>query len=116
MDLTLEQLFCLSRLRLEASRMSKEELVEALLEEREELLLQRNYYVGCLEMAGIRAEPSSEPCISLPETEDELVAIFGRRPSDDELSTYLQERINDQMEAARMDVDIEAIVLGLDEE
>jgi hypothetical protein len=116
MDLTLEQRFCLCQLRLEAGRMSREELVEALLEEREDLLLQRNYYVGRLEMAGVRVEPSSASCIALPDTEEELVEIFGYKPSDAELSVYLEARISEQQEAARMDVDIEAIALGLDEE
>lgn len=114
--LTLEQRLQLRQLRDELEELNREQLIAAVLEEREDLLLQQRYYVAVLEDAGMRVEPSADICIVLPKTEEELVAVFGHRPSDEELSSYCEERILAHQEAARMDVDIEAIALGLDEE
>jgi hypothetical protein len=115
-QLTLEQRFQLRQFWLEAESMNRGELLRALISEREELLLQQRYYVAMLEMAGVDIEPAADVCFELPGDEEGLVAVFGHTPSDQELSDYCNERILRAQEAARMDVDIEAIALGFDEE
>ena len=115
-QLTLEQRFQLRQFWLEAESMSRKELLQALISEREELLLQQRYYVAMLEMAGMDIEPAADVCFELPGDEEGLMAVFGHTPSDQELSDYCNERILRAQEAARMDVDIEAIALGFDEE
>jgi hypothetical protein len=44
-----------------------------------------------------------------------MIATFGHMPSDEELAAYVGERVEACQEAARIDVDIEAIALGMEE-
>jgi len=113
--LTLEERFQVRLLQMELQGRSREEILERVLEEREEALLQARYYKNALEAMG--CELAEEPCmvLTLPQSDEEMMEVFGRRPSDEELADYCNQRIAEHQEAARMDVDIEAIALGLEE-
>jgi hypothetical protein len=114
-ELSWEQRFQLQQLRLELANRSREALIEAVLEEREDFLLQSNYYREAMREAGYTVEKEMDLSLALPETEEDMLAHFGHRPSDDEVAALVSERIEACQEAARMDVDIEAIVLGVEE-
>lgn len=110
--LTLEQHFQLRQLWSEIQDCSREELMEMVLEERQMLLVERQLYRGAMESLGYETAAPCGEWESLPQSEEELVAVFGRVPSDEELADYL----NDRLEAARIDeIDIEAIALGLED-
>jgi hypothetical protein len=114
-ELSLEQRFQLQQLRMELVQSSKKDLIKAVLEEREDFLMQGNYFRAIMQQAGLQVETEMDVSLSLPETEEELIAHFGRRPSNEEVEALISERIEACQEAARMDVDIEAIVLGFEE-
>lgn len=113
--LTLEEKFQMRQLLEELQECGKEELIERALEEREELLLQGRYYRQILESMGCELYEEADVALVLPQSDEEMVAVFGRRPTDEELADYCNQRIAEHQEAARMDVDIEAIALGLEE-
>ena len=113
--LTLEEKFQMRQLLEDLQGCDKGELIERVLEEREELLLQGRYYRSALEAMGCEPCEEADVVLVLPQSEEEMVAIFGRKPSDQELADYCNQRIAEHQEAARMDVDIEAIALGLEE-
>jgi len=109
--LTIEQHLQLRLLREDARNASREQLIEMLVDERAAALLaQREYQIEMTD-AGLIAESQMDMAFVLPEAEEELVAVFGYSPSNEELGDYLNERIGSHMDAARMDVDIEAIAL-----
>lgn len=114
-ELTLEQCFQLKQLSLELKEMKREELMCMVISEREELLLQQRYFKFVLESAGIAVEEESDISLALPETEEEMLHIFGHIPSEEELCYYVAERVEAHQLAARIDVDIEAIALGLED-
>lgn len=114
-DLTLEQRFALRLYRRQLETLSRQELLEHAIEEREARLLLERLHQAQLEDMGVPALEEHWACFSLPETEEELIAVFGRVPSDEDLSVYINERIAAQQAAARMDVDIEAIALGAED-
>lgn len=110
--LTLEQRFQLQLLRLELQSYGREELIQLLLEERQMLMIERCLYRRTLDEMGYDTSPPEGHWVEVPQSEKDLIEIFGKVPSDDELSDYLNERL----EAARMDeIDIEAIALGLED-
>ena len=113
-NLSLEQSLSLRKLALELEEMSRQELIEAVLEEREQRLLQERFFLASMAAEGIPAEVDDAFELALPETEEDMIAVFGHVPDDEELSDYVNRQIEAHMEAARMDVDIEAIALGLD--
>lgn len=109
-SLSLEQLFHLRQLEDELKDRSRDELLRLFLAERALLLLERQWFTTLLDQCGI-CVGTMEPSPLFPETEEELVEVFGRVPSDEELAAYM----NGCLEAARMDdIDIEAIALGED--
>lgn len=111
-SLTLEQLFQLRQLEDDLQGRSRQELMRLVLQERETLLIERQWFRIVMEAAGVETCQVGGGFLPLPETEDELIEIFGKVPSDEELTAYLNER----MEAARIDdIDIEAIALGLED-
>lgn len=113
--LTLEQRFSLRRLYDSLDGFSIEELKELVIETTEEKMLERGYFLSLMHMAGVEFEESEPFEPNVPQTEEEMIAIFGGPPSDEQLSNYINEQIERHMEAARMDVDIEAIALGPEE-
>jgi len=114
-DLSLEQRFQLRQLRDEIQDLSQEELVALVIDERRDYLLQGNYLRSVMVEAGIEVEEPMDISLALPETDEEMIAAFGHMPSNEELAAYIGERVEACQEAARMDVDIEAIALGLEE-
>ena len=114
-ELTLEQCFQLKQLSLELMEMSQDELMCMVLSEREDFLLQQRYFKVVMEIAGIVVEEESDISLVLPETEEEMLNIFGHVPSEEELGCYVAERVEAHQLAARIDVDIEAIALGLED-
>lgn len=114
--LSLEQAFQLRQLGLELEEMSRQELIEMVLEEREDFLLQGNYFRSMMKAAGFEVEGAADMSLALPESEEDLVAQFGYVPSNEEVAALINERIEACQEAARMDVDIEAIVLGMEDQ
>lgn len=109
--LPLEQELALRCLRDDLTGCSRSELIELLVAERAQLLLERQWFHAVLDHAGIDGY-TEENTPLLPETEEDLVEVFGRVPSDEEFACY----VNERLEAARIDnVDIEAIALGLED-
>jgi hypothetical protein len=114
-DLNLEQQFQLRQLRDEIEGLSRAELIALVLDERRDYLLQGNYLRSMMVEAGMEVEEPMDIYLALPETEEEMIATFGHMPSNEELAAYVGERVEACQEAARMDVDIEAIALGMEE-
>jgi hypothetical protein len=111
-SLTLEQQFELRQLQDALQGYSRAELIDIVLQGHETLLVERQWFRIVMEAAGVETSCHSGEFLPLPETEDEIVEVFGRMPTDEELTAYLNER----MQAARIDdVDIEAIALGLED-
>lgn len=116
LSLTTEQQFAMRMFALELQELDRDELIAALLSEREDLLLQQQYFKGILEDQGLEICPEMDVTLALPETEEDMVRVFGKVPSENELGEYIERQMEAQFEAARIDVDMEAIVLGLEEE
>jgi transposase len=114
-DLSLEQQFQLRQLRSEIEDLSRAELIALVLEERRDYLLQGNCLRSVMVEAGMEVEEPMDIFLALPETDEEMIATFGHMPSDEELAAYVGERVEACQEAARIDVDIEAIALGMEE-
>ena len=114
-ELGLEQLLGLRILRDELHEYDRDDLIEALVEERQQRLMMARYYESIIEEMGgiVHYEEAALP--RLPETEEELVAVFGKVPSDEEVVEYMNDCLEAHFDAARMDVDIEAIVLGTED-
>lgn len=110
--LTLEQHFQLRQLWSEIQACSREELMHMVLEERQMLLVERQLYRGAMESMGFETAACCGDWVPVPQSEEELIEVFGKIPSDEELADYL----NDHLEAARMEeINIEAIALGLED-
>lgn len=110
--LTLEQSLQLRLLKDEIQDCDRRELMRLLLNERYCRLMEQQWFRVVMEAAGVETCLGSQQFEPLPQSDEELLAVFGRIPDDDELTAYLNER----MEAARMDdIDIEAIALGLED-
>lgn len=114
-SLTMEQRFSLRTLAMELQELSRDELIERVLEEREDYLLQQRFFKAILEDQGAVMEEEADFSLVLPETEEEMIAVFGHIPTHEEYCAYVEERVEAHQEAARIDVDIEAIALGLEE-
>jgi hypothetical protein len=89
-ELSLEERFQLRRLALELLPCSREQLIRQVLEEREDALLQGRFYRQALEAMGCELVEEADVELVLPQSEAELMKVFGRRPSDQELADYLQ--------------------------
>lgn len=110
--LTLEQQLQLRLMRDELSAFSREDLIEIALQERHTLFFERRWHQAVMDAAGVETCSPDGEFAPFPRTEEEMVEVFGRVPSNEELAAFMNERL----EAARMDdVDIEAIALGLED-
>lgn len=114
-SLSLEQQFSLRRLAEELQEMGREELIAVVLEERQARLLQERFFSASLAAEGVDVGVDAAFELALPETEEEMIAVFGYVPDDEELGEYIHRQVEAHMEAARMDVDIEAIALGIED-
>ena len=105
-ELTEEQQFLLRRVGVEATELSRIELIEALVSCWAQRLAMKQVYENVLaeNEIGFRMQE----VIGVDLTSDEaLTGIFGYRPSDQEAEEYME----DAIEAATMELDMDAIVL-----
>lgn len=109
-ELTLEQVFILHRLEVEAKGMSKEQLIAALLKSWEMRFLIKQNFLSTTREAGyaFRMEERQPP--KQPETEEELIEAIGYAPTDKEVEDYMR----NIWENATMELDMEEIVLSSD--
>jgi hypothetical protein len=114
--LQLEDDLQLAQLRIELEKFSKEELIERVLEEREESLLRERYYRSLLESEGYEVAEEADVTLAFPQSLEQAIEIFGHPPTNEELADYCNRRIEDHQRAAMMDVDIEAIALGWEDQ
>ena len=109
--LTLEQAFLLHRMAAEAREMSREELIDALLESWEmRFRLKQNFLLTTRE-AGYMFKMEERRPLRQPESEEELIELMGRVPTEEEMRDYMREIWED----ATMELDMDEIVLGNNE-
>jgi hypothetical protein len=111
-ELTEEQQYMLRKVRLEAASMNKEELIEALCDSWEARYQQRRIFTAMGRQFGLSFAIREEYPWQPPETEDEFKEVLGFVPTENEAKAYLKEL----WENARMDIDMDEIVLTPDEE
>lgn len=116
MELSLEQQLELRLLYDAMANFDREDLIELVMEERTARLIQEQMFREIFDEMGMTATVNVAAAeVHVPQTEEELVAVFGHVPSDEELEEYIQEQLECQGGSATMDVDIEAIALGVEE-
>lgn len=114
-ELSMEQAFQMRQLRSELEAMDRRELIEAVLEERWNCLIQGNYFRLVMQESGLDVGEPMDMSLGLPESEEELIEHFGCKPTDEQVAEMINARLEAAQEFARIDVDIEAIVLGVEE-
>lgn len=102
----------LHKVRIDAQALSKENLIEALCNSWEARYRQRQLFMAIGREAGLSFSLTEEYPWQRPETAEDFEALLGYVPTDKEASEYLQ-RI---WEDARMEIDMDEIVLTPDEE
>tara|TARA_Y100000589_G_scaffold332248_1_gene390755 strand:+ start:6606 stop:6947 length:342 start_codon:yes stop_codon:yes gene_type:complete len=109
--LTQEQQFLLKRVEMEAAHLSKEELIDALVDCWEARFRLKQAFTEYSRDAGMafRLEEARSPYA--PETIEDLTQLFGYEPTDEEALDYYQSVFESNME-----VDMDEIVLGHDNE
>ena len=105
--LTSEQEFLLARLCFEAAPLSREELIEHLVSAYAQKMSMVTYFTEILAEHGIAFRMQDHPIFD-PTDMDSLVRLFGYEPSDAEV----EELAYSSIEAATMEVDMDAIVLA----
>lgn len=111
-ELTDEQQYMLCKVRLEAQSLRREELIEALCNSWEARYRQRQLFESVSRDMGVEFSLTEEYPWQRPETEEDFEELLGYVPSDEEASRYLQ----GLWENARMEIDMDEIVLTPDEE
>lgn len=114
-ELSMEQQFQMRQLRSQLEAMDRRELIEAVLEERWNYLVQGNYFRLAMRNAGMEVGEPMDMSLALPESEEELIEHFGFKPTDEQVAEMINTQLEAAQELARMDIDIEAIVLGVEE-
>lgn len=114
-ELSMEQQFQMRQLRSQLEAMDRRELIEAALEERWNYLVQGNYFRLVMRNAGMEVGEPMDMSLALPESEEELIEHFGFKPTDEQVAEMINTQLEAAQELARMDIDIEAIVLGVEE-
>ena len=111
-ELTQEQKFILKRVELEAKDLNREELVEALRGCWEVRFQLKQSFMEFSRGAGIvfRVDEQRDPFS--PDSMEDLESIFGYEPTEEEAVNY----IKDVYESATMELDMDEIVLGVDNE
>lgn len=109
--LSAEQQFLLKKVEMEAEELSKEELIDALVDCWEQRFRLKQVFQEYTREAGIsfRLEEARSPYA--PESIEDLTAILGYEPTDEEALDYYQE-----MYESNMYIDMDEIVLGTDHE
>ncbi len=111
-ELTQEQKFVLKRVELEAKDLSRQELIEALLACWEERFQLKQSFREFSREAGIVFKLDEQRSPFSPSSLEELEEVFGYQPSEEEAMNY----IKDVYESATMELDMDEIVLGVDNE
>jgi hypothetical protein len=111
-ELTAEQKYLLKRVELEASAMSKPELVRALCAAWEARFKLKQTFMANSREAGFIFYLEERHPWQPPETEEEFASLMGYVPTEDEASEYIREL----HEVATMELDMDDIVLTPDED
>ena len=109
---TQEQKFILRRVELEAKDLSKAELIEALLGCWEVRFQLKQSFVEFSRDAGLVFKLDEQRSPFSPDSLEDLESIFGYEPTEEEAVNY----IKDVYESATMELDMDEIVLGVDNE
>ena len=110
--LSTEQQYLLRRIHLEAQSMSREQLVDELLQAWEAKLRLKQYFASVVGAHGGGFQVVEGQTCRLPNSEKGLVEVFGHLPTDEEIAAYYEQ----QWETATMEVDMDEIVLTPDED
>lgn len=111
-ELTDEQQYQLRKVQVEAESMSRQELIEALCDSWEARYRLQQVFASMGEQYGLRFNLREEYPWQRPETEDEFKELLGYVPTEGQANAYLQEL----WENARMEIDMDEIVLAPDED
>ena len=109
-DLSEEQEFVLARVAVDAQELSREELINALLQVWQVKLLQQQLYTQVMVDHGITFQIQEHFPVDLSEP-GALDEIFGYEPSDEEAANYVMGLV----EGATMELDMDEIVLIQDD-
>ena len=109
--LTSEQLFLLKRVEMEASHLSKEELVDALVDCWEQRFMLKQAFLTHSRETGLSFRLEEHRSPYAPENLEDLTQVFGYEPTNEEAVEYYQ-----SMYESNMEIDMDEIVLGNDYE
>jgi hypothetical protein len=107
--MTVEQAFSLRGLEMRLQNASREELICAVLHAQAQLYDQARFFQSTMAGMGIPVRVSSGIDLGMPETSEDMMKVFGREPSDEELSEYAARRMEEYQRFSGMDIDISAI-------
>lgn len=110
-ELSMEQCLILRRLEIDARQMSRAELVAALCHSWEARFQMKNVVHEFCRCNGIGFRLEETSSLSLPESAEDLVRVFGYVPSEQEAEDYVRGLV----EAATMELDMDEIVLMPDD-
>lgn len=111
-ELTDEQQYMLRKVRLDAQSMSREELIEALCSSWEVRYQQRQAFISIGRSVGLNFSLTEQYPWQPPNTEEEFREVLGYVPTDQQAEAF----VNELWENARMEIDMDEIVLTPDEE
>lgn len=113
-ELSFEQRFRLRRMREDLRKASRQSLIAAVISAQEALFRQANWHQSAMTGAGIPVHMSMPIDLGLPETPDEMVRVFGKEPTEDELDAYTAQRIEDFHHYSGGDIDIAEIAMEVE--
>lgn len=111
-ELTDEQQYMLCKVRVEAQSMSRDELIEALCTSWEARYQQRQLFISMGRGIGLNFALTEEYPWQPPETAEEFEEVLGYVPTERQAEAY----VNELWENARMEIDMDEIVLTPDDE
>lgn len=113
--LTMEQAFILRRMRDDLRQASQPQLLELVIGAQAKIYLMAQHFQDVIAEAGIAAQVQfGDFDCGLPDSEEELVQVFGRNPSNEELERYTEERIQAFQTFHGMDIDFSDIAMEED--
>ena len=115
-DLTMEEEFLLRRMRDNLQQASQPELLNLLISAQAKIFLLAHHFQEVAAEAGIAAQIEIVGGVDfgLPDSEAELVQVFGGRPSDEQMERYTEERIQAFQAFHGMDIDFSDIAMEED--
>lgn len=108
----MEQKFLLHRIAAEAREMSRDGLINALLESWEMRFRIKQNFLSTTREAGYVFKMEERQPPRLPETKEELIEVMGHAPTEEEAESYMRE----VWENATMELDMDEIVLSSDDQ